>query len=239
MLKKARELLPVFQAQFVFTGEVLGQRPMSQLKQSLALIEKESGLSSLLLRPLSAQLLAETIPEQKGWVRRGGLLSFSGRGRRQQIELAKKFGIEKYAQPAGGCLLTDPQFTRRLKDLLAHEEMDIENIELLKLGRYFRLSHQAKLVVGRNQKENEKILSVARPDDLIFMPIEELAGPTALGRGVFDSGLINLSCAIVAHYCDLNAKMAAEIVFKKLASQEEAVLNVPPLTRERLLALRI
>ena len=135
--------------------------------------------------------------------------------------------------------MTDPQFTRRLKDLLAHDEMDIENIELLKLGRYFRLSHQAKLVVGRNQKENEKILSVARPDDLIFMPVEELVGPTALGRGVFDTELISLSCAIVAHYCDLNAKITAEVVFKKFASQEEAVLEVLPLTRERILTLRI
>jgi tRNA-specific 2-thiouridylase len=206
MLSKTKELMPGFGAQFVVTGEVLGQRPMSQHRQSLALIEKESGLVGFLLRPLCAQLLSETIPEQKGWVRRERLLGFSGRGRREQIRLARELGIEKYAQPAGGCLLTDPQFTRRLKDLLAHNEMDIENIELLKVGRHFRLTPQAKLAVGRNQKENEKILSLVRPDDFIFMPTQDLAGPTALGRGVFDAQLINLSCGIVAHYCDLNGE---------------------------------
>jgi len=239
MLSKAKELMPATGAQFVITGEVLGQRPMSQHKQSLALIEKESGLSGLLLRPLSAQLLAQTLPEQKGWVRRDKLLSFCGRGRKQQIELAQKFGIEKYAQPAGGCLLTDPQFALRLKDLLTHNEMDIENIELLKVGRYFRLSPVAKLTVGRNQKENEKILSMARPDDFIFMPIEELAGPTALGRGIFDTELISLSCGIVAHYCDLNGKDTAKLVFKKFDNRQESVLEIPALSEGRILALRI
>lgn len=239
MLKKTKELMSRFGAQFVITGEVLGQRPMSQHRESLGSIEKESGLSGLLLRPLCAQLLDETIPEQKGWVRRDRLLSFSGRGRRLQIKLAQELGIEKYSQPAGGCLLTDPQFSRRLKDLLTHKEMDIENIELLKLGRYFRLTPQAKLVVGRNQKENEKILSLAMPDDYIFMPTEELAGPTALGRGIFDAELINLSCGITAHYCDLNEEKTVKLVFKKSGSQEDCLLEAQVLPEERILALRI
>lgn len=239
MLSKARELLAKFGAQFVITGEVLGQRPMSQHRHSLGLIEKESGLTGLLLRPLCAQLLAQTLPEQKGWVRRDRLLGFSGRGRREQIRLARELGIEKYAQPAGGCLLTDPQFARRLKDLLAHHEMDIENIELLKVGRHFRLTPQAKLVVGRNQEENEKILSQGRPGDFIFMPIEELAGPTALGRGIFDTELINSSSGIVAHYCDLNGEKTAKLVFKKNGSPEEAVLEAPALSEEKILTLRI
>ena len=239
MLKKAKELLPKLGAQFVITGEVLGQRPMSQHRRSLDSIENESGLSGLLLRPLSAKLLAETIPEQKGWVKRDRLLAFSGRGRRQQIKLAGELGIEKYAQPAGGCLLTDPQFSRRLKDLMAHNQMDIENIELLKLGRHFRLSSKAKLAVGRNLKENERILSLAGCDDFIFMPTQDLAGPTALGRGLFDKQMLSLSCAIVAHYCDLDGKETAEIIFKKTASLEESVLEAAALAEERILALRI
>lgn len=239
MLKKAKELLPVLKAQFVITGEVLGQRPMSQHRQSLGLIENESGLSGLLLRPLCAQLLPETIPEQKGWVKRNELLGFSGRGRKQQIRLARDFGLEKYAQPAGGCLLTDPKFALRLKDLLAHNTMDVENIELLKLGRHFRLSAGAKLAVGRDQKENEKILSLAAPGDSIFMPIEELAGPTALGRGVFNNEMISLSCGIVARYCDLNGKKTAAVVVRQFGSRQESVLEYPALAEERILALRI
>jgi tRNA U34 2-thiouridine synthase MnmA/TrmU len=239
MLKRTKELLPAFGAQFVITGEVLGQRPMSQHRKSLRLIEEESGLSGLLLRPLCAKLLPETVPEQKDWVKRDRLLGFSGRGRRQQIRLAREFGMEKYAQPAGGCLLTDPKFTLRLTDLLAHHAMDIENIELLKLGRHFRLSPKTKLVVGRNQEENEKILSLAEPDDFIFMPTQDLAGPTALGRGVFDNEMISLSCGIVARYCDLDGEKSAAVVVKQFGSQQESILESPALAEERILALRI
>lgn len=135
--------------------------------------------------------------------------------------------------------MTDPQFSSRLKDLLVHNQFDLENIELLKLGRHFRLSSKAKLVVGRNQQENEKIISLAGHEDFICMPTEELAGPTALGRGVFDAELISLSCGIVAHYCDLSGNKTAELILKKLSGQEEVALEATPLTQERASALRI
>ncbi|MEW6170880.1 MAG: 7-cyano-7-deazaguanine synthase, partial [Candidatus Omnitrophota bacterium] len=146
--RKAKEIMQEIGASFIITGEVLGQRPMSQHKKSLNLIDKESDLEGFVLRPLSAKLLPETIPEKNKWVCRDKLLSYNGRTRKPQIALAKKFNIKDYPCPAGGCLLTDPGFARRLKDLLKYDKLDLNNIELLKVGRHFRLNSEAKLIVG-------------------------------------------------------------------------------------------
>ncbi|TRZ50545.1 tRNA 4-thiouridine(8) synthase ThiI, partial [bacterium] len=129
MLTKAKEMMKELDAAFVITGEVLGQRPMSQHRQALELIEKKSGLEGLLLRPLSAKLLPETIPEKEGWVSRDKLLNFSGRSRKSQINLAQEFRMENYPNAAGGCLLTDPEFAGRLKELIAHRQLSLNNIE--------------------------------------------------------------------------------------------------------------
>ena len=234
MLKKAGELLSKFGADFIITGEVLGQRPMSQNKNTLRMIEKKSGLGGLLLRPLSALLFDETIPEEKGWVNRDKLFAFSGRSRKPQLDLAKNLNLSGFQQPAGGCLLTDPGFSRRLKDLREHKpDFDLEDVELLKIGRHFRLhpqvnpvrsnpdkrrdafcrdaaplagtSNGVKLIVGRNEKENSRLLRYARRRDYILEP-ENTAGPTGLLRLV-DSGStpftwLRLSTQIIAHYCD-------------------------------------
>ena len=171
MLKEARREMEKEGASFVFTGEVVGQRPKSQLKNTLRLIEKQSGLEGYLLRPLSAKLLPPTIPEEKGWVKREELLDLQGRGRKRQLELAEKWGIKHFSPPAGGCLLTDPNFSRRLKDLWESEEAyNFESVELLKVGRHFRLRPSFKLVVGRNQIENEKLKEFVREDDILFFP---------------------------------------------------------------------
>ena len=239
MLKKAKEIMGQIGAKFIITGEVLGQRPMSQHKEALNIIAKAAGLEGLLLRPLSAKLLEETIPEKEGWVKRDNLLDFSGRGRTEQIELAKRLGVREYAQPAGGCLLTDPEFSKRLKDLMAHEVLSCDGVELLKTGRHFRLSDKARLVVGRNEKENERILSLARDGDYLFMPGDDLAGPTSLGRGIFDDELVNLSCGITCGYCDLNADTDADIVYRRAGGQEKGVLRVSPVDRASLLDIRI
>lgn len=215
MLKKTKELMKEWEAKFVITGEVLGQRPMSQNRNTLTIIEKKSGLEGLLLRPLSAKLLSPTIPEQEKWVDRERLLDINGRGRKPQMELAEKLGIKDYAQPAGGCLLTDPEFAKRLKDLITHNELNLENIELLKIGRHFRMSADAKLVVGRNEKENEKLLKLAKNNDFIFMP-SRTAGPTALGRGGFNEELIRHSYKIVWRYCDKNGETEPAITHKKV-----------------------
>jgi tRNA U34 2-thiouridine synthase MnmA/TrmU len=215
MLKKTKELMNEWEAKFVITGEVLGQRPLSQNRNSLTIIENKSGLGGFLLRPLSAKLLAPTIPEQEKWVEREKLLDISGRSRKPQMELAEKLGIKDYAQPTGGCLLTDPEFAKKLKDLLENSELSLENIELLKNGRYFRISNSAKLIVGRNEKENRRLEELAREDDYLFMP-KETTGPTALGRGEFSEELIKFSSKIVSRYCDKNRETEPAVIYKRV-----------------------
>ncbi len=237
MLSRAREMMPQENAQFVVTGEVLAQRPMSQNRQALDTIERSSGLQGLVVRPLSARLLAESLPESKGWIDRRRLLKFSGRQRRQQIELAEKLGVRDYAQPAGGCLLTDPAFAARLDDLVSHKELDLDNVELLKLGRHFRISENAKLAVGRNQAENEAIVSLAKDGDYLFMPDESTAGPTSLGRGSFSQGLIELAAKITCRYCDPKGKDLA-ILYRRVPGKESSV-NVAAADERELCALRL
>jgi len=239
MLKKAKELMPQYDAQFVVTGEVLGQRPMSQNRQMLDVISKRSGLQDLLLRPLSAKLLLETKAEKEGWVKREALLSINGRGRHEQVELAAGLGIKDYPQPAGGCLLTDPQFSLRLKDLISHNELNLSNVELLKIGRHFRISPGAKLIVGRDQNEDEELLKIAKDSDYLFFPNEELAGPTCLGRGVFDEKLIQLSANMACRYCDLEGSLQADICWKYLPDEEINTIKAVTAEEQALNNLRI
>ena len=239
MLKKAKEMMQNLDASFLVTGEVLGQRPMSQHNSALDLIAQEAGVEGLILRPLSAKLLDETFPQKQGWVRRENLLDFSGRCRQPQIELAKTFGINDYSQPAGGCLLTDPQFSKRLKDLIEHGPYDLENVELLKFGRHFRLSADAKLVVGRDEKENAEIEELARQGDWLFLPPQDTAGPSALGRGKFSEEQIKLCAGTTARYCDLAGKTSLDISYRQLPSQESQTLNVAPVPDEESVKYRI
>jgi tRNA U34 2-thiouridine synthase MnmA/TrmU len=203
MLKKAKQFMLKQAMDFVITGEVLGQRPMSQNKSALRRIESQSGLEGLLLRPLSARLLSSTIPEQKGWVKRDELFDFSGRSRKPQLELTRQLGLEGFSQPAGGCLLTDPGFSRRLKDLMTYQrEFSLDDVNLLKLGRHFRLSDNAKLVLGRNQVENQRLVNFLRAGDFLLQPID-IPGPTGiLKSGINSQDLLNLSAGILANFCD-------------------------------------
>src|SRR5512133_595539 len=162
MMRKAREIMLAEGADFVFTGEVLGQRPKSQRRDTLRIVERESGLDGRLLRPLSALLLPPTIPEQEGVIDREKLLDISGRSRLRQIALARELGVTDYPQPAGGCcFLTDESFARKFFDVLdareaagAERRLDRDDVVLLSTGRHFRLSPRAKLVVGRTEVEN-------------------------------------------------------------------------------------
>ncbi|MDD5565285.1 MAG: tRNA 4-thiouridine(8) synthase ThiI [Candidatus Omnitrophica bacterium] len=238
MLRKAKDEMPVVGAAFVITGEVLGQRPMSQYRDALKLIEKKSGLEGLVVRPLSAQLLDETIPEQKGWIARSALLNFNGRNRKPQFALAKRYNISGYPNPAGGCLLTDPAFSNRLKDLIMHGELSVENISLLKIGRHFRISDNARLAVGRNEEENRKLLSLAKGGDYLFMP-SSVAGPTSLGRGVFSKDLAMRCAAITCRYCDLDGSLTAEIIWRRVAYGQEEIISIAPFAETDLAGLRI
>ncbi|MCK4272394.1 tRNA 4-thiouridine(8) synthase ThiI, partial [bacterium] len=169
MFRKAGEFMEREGADFLFSGEVLGERPMSQNRGSLVRVARESGYEPVILRPLSARLLPETLPEREGKVDRERLLDLQGRGRKRQMELAAFYGIQDYPAPAGGCLLTDPIFSRRLRDLFQHSDsVTVQDLELLKVGRHLRLDDGFKMVVGRNQSENKRLGELCAPDDLLL-----------------------------------------------------------------------
>jgi hypothetical protein len=238
MLKKAGEAMEEEKATFVFTGEVLGQRPMSQRRDALNLIEKQSGLKGRLLRPLSAKLLPPTIPEEEGLLDRELLYDFSGRNRKPQIALAEEFGITEYPSPAGGCCLTDPGYSQRLRDLMDHSEaVDTSDIEILGLGRHFRLGEDVKLVVGRNHGENQKISAISKEGDLI-LKAADIPGPTALLRGSADHEQRRLAARITARYA--RHQGLEEITVRlRLGREEEGQETVIPATPEEIPSLMI
>lgn len=208
MLRKAREILTEAGASFLFSGEVLGQRPMSQRRDTLRIIEKESGCEDILVRPLCARRLRETRPEREGLVDRERLHDFCGRGRRRQMELAAAFGITEYPSPAGGCILTDPNLGLRIglyyqgKLVPGNGALQVNDIRLLLTGRQFHLPGGSWFILGRNQIENERIHGLAGKDDWIFT-LENRPGPTGLLRRVDPSGgndLRRLAAGLVVRF---------------------------------------
>jgi len=198
MCSRAREWMEELGADFVFTGEVLGERPMSQRRQALDIVESKSGLRGRLLRPLSAKLLPPTIPEREGLVDRDRLLDIRGRSRKRQIALAAEYGLTDYPTPAGGCLLTDPLYSNRLREVLEHGEDTVADSILLRLGRHFRLGSGAKVVIARDQDENGRLMTAARPGDVLLRAVG-FGGPVGLlRRGA--PGDEELAGAMVARY---------------------------------------
>ena len=180
MFKIARAMMPELGASFLVTGEVVGQRPMSQRPDALKQVQKLAGDNEdkLILRPLSAKLLEPTKPELEGWVDREKLLDINGRGRERQLAMAAAYGWEDYESPGGGCLLTEPSYAAKIRDFIAHEEFGVEDIDLLKYGRHFRLPDGAKLVVGRHKEDNEALLKIVNPD---YLPLRlPVTGPYSL-----------------------------------------------------------
>jgi tRNA U34 2-thiouridine synthase MnmA/TrmU len=238
MFSRARERMEEIGAAFVFTGEVLGQRPMSQHRQAMRIIDRESGLEGRLLRPLSAQLLEPTIPEKEGLVDREKLLAIQGRSRKPQMALAEEHGIADYPCPAGGCLLTDPGFARRMRDLVrSRPDFDLNDVNLLKVGRHFRLSPGAKVVVGRNEEENRRLQILARQGDLIF-EVRSCGSPVTLLRGEAGEAEIHRAAAITARYSDAEDDRVEVHHGTNYAALSEALL-VSPLGEDELTRLRI
>ena len=238
MFSRARERMGETGAAFVFTGEVLGQRPMSQHRQAMRIIEGESGLEGRLLRPLSARLLEPTIPEQDGLVDRARLLALQGRSRKPQMALAENGGIVDYPCPAGGCMLTDPGFARRMRDLVRFRpEFDLGDVNLLKVGRHFRLAPAAKAIAGRNQEENHRLLSLARQGDLLF-EVSGCGSPITLLRAEAGEGSIRLAAAITARYSDAQDGNVKVHYGTDHAALSKRILVTPP-DEDELDALRI
>jgi tRNA-specific 2-thiouridylase len=245
LFKKAKELMEQESADFIFTGDVLGERPMSQRLDAMKLIERESGLKGKVLRPLSAKLLDPTFPETEGIIDRSALLNLQGRSRKRQIQLAEEYKIKDYPCPAGGCLLTEENFARRLKDSFDHNEDTLRHISLLKIGRHFRLPVQdgskikgAKLIVGRDQEENSLLLSLAQPEELKFT-VKEFKGAIGvlLGNPLPDN--IHLSASISARYCQ--QKKSSSLIVKTWTNSEDEhqEVEVTPLEDAQIESYRV
>ncbi len=221
MFKHAGEIMPEKGFNFLFSGEVIGQRPMSQTKSSLRYVEKNSGFDGLIIRPLCAKRLPETIPEKQGLVKRELLLNISGRSRKPQIDLAKKFGIKDYPAPAGGCLLTDKEFSVRLKDLFKHQENYTEKeLHLLKYGRHFRLSGKTKIVVGRTKKDNENILKYHNRAADTVIKVKSFPGPTTLVPSGGVREVIIQAASICVGYSKSKGTIPSDVLIAAPGGQE-------------------
>jgi len=239
ILKKAKEYMRANDASFLITGEVLGQRPMSQHRSVLNTIENASATSGIIVRPLSAKLFKASIPEDRGWINRDKFFALQGRSRKPQIALAKRFGIEGFPNPAGGCLLADRAFSGKMRDIIKHEkDSQANDISLIKNGRVFRLSPKTKLVVGRDEKQNSLLLDLVRDMDYSFSTLG-IPGPVGIGRGAFDEDTIHAAAGIVARYSDSTPGSKVSILYKKHPGIGEKSIDVMPATEDSLSSLRV
>jgi tRNA U34 2-thiouridine synthase MnmA/TrmU len=221
------DMIEAGRADFVFTGEVLGQRPMSQNKGMMKVIEKRSGLEGLILRPLSGRIMEETIPEKRGWVDRNLLEDIQGRSRRRQIALAEELGIEAYPSPAGGCLLTDVNFATRFRDLVSFAgagNITVRDTVTLSVGRHFRTSENSRVVAGRNEEENNYLAEVYRNNWILRAA--DVTGPDVVLFGGGSEEELKKAASITARYC--NDKGSPVVRIKAAREGEEIILNVPP-----------
>lgn len=232
MLERARDYMDKVGADFVFTGEVIGQRPMSQMKGRLRAIEKAAGLEGRLLRPLSARLLKPTIVETEGRIDRAKLLDIYGRGRKRQLALAREYGLSGYMQPAGGCcFLTDEAYSRKLKDIIAHggaDSLEVEDIFVLGVGRHFRLSSDLKVIVGRDEVENDFLSHYQNGHWSVV--VDGFAGPTAIVMGPVSEGDMPLIGSMVARYSD--GKREPEVKVEFARGGEIRTVSVAPAADE-------
>ena len=215
MVKKAKEWMQAHDFDFIITGEVVGQRPMSQRKDTMPVVQRDSGVTDRLLRPLCARNLPETLPEREGWVTREELYDFSGRTRKPQMALAKKFGFEDYAQPAGGCcFLTDKQYAVKLTDLWQSRgarEYELDDIMLLKVGRHIRPAPNYKLIVAREEGEGKFLQGYKR--QYPRLRVTSHGGPLTLIDGELSADDLQLAARIVARYSQGRMEPEVEMEF--------------------------
>lgn len=230
MFKLAGKMMQDHGYDFLFSGEVLGQRPMSQTRPSLRYVEKHSGFDGLILRPLSAKRLPETIPEKEGLVDRDQLLDITGRSRKRQIDLAQQFGIAHYPSPAGGCLLTVKVFSQRLKDLIAHQKSCTEaEMHLLKYGRHLRLNPGKKLIVGRDKVDNEKILKYHNASADAVIDVKNYPSPIGLVPDGAADDVLMLAGAICVGYSKAPNFQPVKVSIKSGKKERIIeVIGIPP-----------
>ena len=228
MLKTAKKVMREEEAEFIVTGDVLGERPMSQMKNTLSLIDKEASVKGLVLRPLSAKLLAETVPEREGRVIREKLFDINGRSRKRQFEMAKRMKIKNYQTPGGGCLLTDSQFCQKVKDLITHKQFNFYNVKLLKAGRHFRLDKFTKLIVGRDEEDNE-LIEKLRSGASILLKSRDIPGPSAILNKEAAANLQNLAAGILATYTKNKGPVSVSL---SMPEGEIIIIEASPLKKE-------
>lgn len=236
-MKIAEKMMIEHNADFVATGEVVGQRPMSQLKHTLNHIENSTSLKGRLLRPLSAKLLKPTIPELEGQIDREKLLDINGRGRSQQIDLADDFGIEDYASPAGGCVFTDSNIAKRMFDIIEHKK-NITNIDLYlcTIGRNYRINDDLKIIVARNEKECNDLKELQEYSDIIFAP--EFSGPTVYASGIIDPEKYELIASIINRFGKMDENNIEIKIFNK-KKQISVISSKEIVSDEKLNEMRI
>jgi len=235
MLREAKKYAEEIGASFIFTGEVLDERPMSQRRKALDIIEKEAGLEGKILRPLSAKLLPKTEAERKGWVDRERLLNIRGRSRKKQIELAKEFEITDYPRPAGGCLLTYREFANKLRDLFEHKRRaSLKDVQLLRVGRHFRFAEN-KIIVGRNESENKLLLQLKMKGNYYF-EAQGCGSPITLLQGPKTKEAIKKAACLTAFYSD--QKFGEVLVkFGRESLNRSIIVSIP--SKEEVELLRI
>ncbi len=225
ILKQASKYAKEIGADFLFTGEVLGERPMSQHGPALKLIEEEAGLKGKLLRPLSAKLLQETVAERKGLVDRSKLMAISGRSRKPQFQLAKEFGITVYPSPAGGCLLTCEEYSKKLRDLFEHKKLvSGADAVLLRVGRHFRLGGN-KIIVGRNEAENKFLMSRKTKGEFYF-ELPNIVGPVTILQGSKTKKAIETAARLTAFYSDAKVDRV-KVNYGKESLDKSLIVAIP------------
>ncbi len=230
----AGEYMREIGADFIITGEVLGQRPMSQRKEAMRIIDKEANLTGLVLRPLCAKHMEPTIPEKSGLVDRERLLQIRGRSRKNQIQLADVFAIKDYPCSAGGCLLTDPEFAHRMRDLVNSCDANVNDVNLLKVGRHFRFDPHTKVTVGRNEEDNTRIESLSKEGD-ILLSLVDMPGPLTLIRGKITEEKILLAARITARYGKTHLFPSVKVFVKEAKNDVPArTVEVTPMSQEEV-----
>ena len=228
----AGEYLREIGADFIITGEVLGQRPMSQRKEAMRIIDREANLIGLVLRPLCAKHMEPTIPEKSGLVDREKLLNIRGRSRKDQIQLADVFQIKDYPCSAGGCLLTDPEFAHRMRDLVNTCDANVNDVNLLKVGRHFRFDSETKVIVGRNEDDNAKIDTLSREGD-VLLNLVDMPGPLTLMRGEITDAKIQTAARLTARYGKSNLLSVVKVSIREVEGNASlTIIEVVPMSQE-------
>ncbi|KQC14797.1 MAG: hypothetical protein APR63_13390 [Desulfuromonas sp. SDB] len=199
MITTAGKMLQSENAAFIVTGDVVGQRPMSQRKDTLKLIDKITGMSEITVRPLSGKILPKTTAEKMGWIKREELMDISGRGRKRQMKIAQEYGITEYNQSTGGCVLTERTYKNKIIDLIDNEQLTEENVKLLKIGRHFRTKNKTKIILGRNKMENEELKKLTIKEDKLIFPPQHKA-PVALIKSPYNQEDIKITEKLIDYY---------------------------------------